>query len=895
MAELDNLLKVWAKSEPFHPLLYHMIDAGNVAIALLSTKTFEPVARKFAAATGCPEAGCKAWMAYLVALHDIGKCDPDFQAMGGDDLVKPLQELGFLFMSRANEHFYHETRSYEFLRDYLQEAHGWDCITANTIAKCALGHHSRFDDSEPDDFDGRTGGMWKQQREALAVLIRDIFDPLPWSAKDFPNHSNAGMLLMGLTVLSDWISSNTILMPIIAKESDLSRYTARSLERAQIAVSSLGFDDMICWDSHRQFRDVWRSDTFRDLRPVQAKCEEVAAMHPSAGLVIIEAPMGEGKTEAAIYLATRFMSCDSINGCYVALPTAATSNQMYDRVTSFLAGYDAKIAAKAILIHATAWMIDRATPDYSYSLSPDSSEFAQEAYEWFMPKKRGLLSPYAVGTVDQAMMSVLNVRFGFLRMLGLSSKVLIIDEVHAYDAYMTSILERLLGWCSSLGIPVILLSATLPESKRMSLVSAYAGKVPATIEAGKSYPLITVANSSGEIAEYPVERSSAQKRIELHLHRGLLHDPVKIARLAIDRAANGGCICVIANTVGSAQVIHDAINDMKPADCELMIFHARYRANRRQEIEESVLERFDKRSIPTEKAPATTTRPGKAILVATQVVEQSLDIDFDEIISEIAPIDLLLQRAGRLHRHSRGSRPTGDIPRLNVLLPPANVSDFGKLESVYSRYILLRTLRVLDRAAILIPDDIPLLVESVYSDIAMPGEFEDEIAAAREKWISDIKKEKSESGRYLIRFPDRSSCFVDDMTIKFAFGDEEGDASTYFNARTRLGKDSMRIILLEEDDYTDIMSLTNFPGKDIVRSIMGNQVSVPRWWLEGVTPANGYLPLQKAPAWLSRAYVLRMKCGLWAGRTARGTIVIIKDDPVSGIIRVEKEDDNGII
>ena len=908
---MSNQLHIWAKSNPYHPLIYHLTDAGSVSLALLSTKTFNPIIEKFSEATGCPKNECMAWIAYLVALHDIGKADPDFQSMGGDELIKPLKEMGLKFRSHDVSRFYHEAQSCEFLRDYLPEVYGWESVSANTVAECALGHHCRFVKPREvlDDFDGRTGSGWKKLRYELAAQVRTVFMPPEWASENFPHHSNACMLLLGMTVLSDWIASNTTLMPVHNEEMDLNSYASLSYDMAKKAVSSLGFDDAIDWETRTGFKDVWCSDAIRDMRPVQAKCEDVMVSSPSPGLIIIEAPMGEGKTEAAIYIATRLMSKYSLNGCYTALPTAATSNQMYDREVSFLSGYDNKLSKKVRLVHATSWMIDDATPDCRFSNSPGDAEFARTAYEWFTPKKRGLLSPYAVGTVDQAMMSVLNVKFGFLRMLGLSGKVLIIDEVHAYDAYMTSIIERLLQWCSSLKVPVILLSATLPDAKRMSFLSAYTGKENANSSntnrnslvpehtgkkcnpgsAKKSYPLITVAGSDGTIKEYPVEGSSTQKQVELHLHRGFLHNPELIARLAVDRVANGGCLCVIANTVGSAQRIYKAIEAVKSGDCELLLFHARYRATRRQRNEESVLDRFDKNSIPTEKSPATKTRPLKAILVATQVVEQSLDLDFDEMISEIAPIDLLLQRIGRLHRHDRGRRPTGDTLRLHVLLPSAGYSDFGKIKRVYSQYILLRTLRALDRPYISIPDDIPALVESVYSDTPMPGEFEDKIADSREDWESDIEHEKALSGRYIISPPDPSSIFIDDMGMKFSFGDEEGDASTYFNARTRMGDDSSPVIILEGDAYADVTAQNKYPGKGVVRSIMGNQASLPRWWFKGVDAVNGHLPIQKAPAWLPGASILRMNDGFWTGKSTNGTIVIIRDDPELGLIREEKE------
>jgi CRISPR-associated endonuclease/helicase Cas3 len=883
--EYDKILKIWGKTEPYQPLLYHMIDAGNVALSLLSTPAYSIIAKKFSEATGCPIEACKPWLAYLVALHDIGKCDPDFQAKGSDDLIKPLKDIDPNLKIR-DLHFRHEARSGEWIKDHLKEKHGWDRRAFNTVSNAIRGHHSNFEVPNLNP----AYGKWNEVRNVLAEHVRYVFNPQGWSPEKFKNSSSTGLLLSGLIVFSDWISSNIELMNPDSDTHDILEYARVSREKAQKAVSRLGLFDDINWSDKTEFNQIWTSSEFLNPRPIQQKCVEICRSGVRPGLVIIEAPMGEGKTEAAIYLATMMMASRKSEGMYIALPTAATSNQMYGRVKAFLNMHDDHVSRRIKLVNGMAWMIDDDTLTSNVNIDD------RDSIEWFKPKKRSLLTPYSVGTIDQALMSALNVRFGFLRLFGLSSKVLIIDEVHAYDAYMSSILVTLLKWCSVLDIPVIMLSATLPEDKKKILIDAYRGYHEQSLYADKSYPLITYVDNDGNVKEEAVTGQSRQIRLELVKHSGMMGDHQAIARLACEIVDRGGCLCVILNTVKSAQNVYAELEKQASKDTIILLYHSRFRAKDRSAIENTVLSFFDRRSL-SKKDTERMERPKKAILVATQVIEQSLDLDFDAMITEIAPIDLLLQRAGRLHRHPRPSRPTGDTPCLHVLLPSNGVPVFQQTEKVYSRFTLLKTLLTLShKQEISLPQDIKSLVDIVYngdtySAESLPYEIsEDDLRDAHKEMLKEMEEKAAFSNQYLISDPRPSEYSIALMQYACKNNEDEGGQRSYFNARTRIGDENVSLILLDEDDFKDIIEKESAPPRGILKQIFLNMVNVPDWWLKKYTVADGYEPLLNDKTWLAHTPIMRLRSSVWEGVDHNGKrFKIIKDERL-GIVRTEMEE-----
>jgi CRISPR-associated endonuclease/helicase Cas3 len=525
------------------------------------------------------------------------------------------------------------------------------------------------------------------------------------------------MLLNGLTILSDWIASNARWFPF-AGSTDPATYPGLSRERADRAVTELGLLD---------FLPAVQSPTYARLfparpeaRPLQRALEphELPAL-PLQCLILIEAPTGEGKTEAALLLAARLASEGRSRGLYFALPTVATSNQMYSRVRSFLGEH-----SPAILINGLAELseqLDSALgqiPDIPHEVIAD--ETRAQLDPWFLPRKRSLLAPYGVGTIDQAMIGALHVRHGSLRLLGLSGKVVVVDEVHAYDVYMSTIILRLLSWLRALGANVILLSATLPTRKRRELIAAYA-HADASFVPAAAYPLVTIVPAHGKPQILEPAASCGSRTVLLERRPDGAAERTQNAARLLDQVRNGGCACWICNTVKEAQMCYLELRDQlasrndQPAP-ELLLFHARFPVARRQQVETQILGRFG----------PDGERPERAILVATQVVEQSLDLDFDLIVTQLCPADLLLQRIGRLQRHQRPARSLdAGRPRCVLLLPPAadEGPEFGDYSYVYSPFVLLKTMLALHgRASLHIPEDVRALVDAVYDDTVPSAE-----------------------------------------------------------------------------------------------------------------------------------------------------------------------------
>jgi len=885
----DLLFRLWAKSDPYHPLPCHLVDVGSVALILLERGPFHGTARRFARASGCPSAAVPAWLAYLSGLHDLGKCTAAFQNKE-PHLAAPLAAAG-LHLEDATA-FRHEGYSAQWVQSHLQAWLKWAPREAATVADALRGHHGNF--TAPNWCENpAVKTQWESLRTQMERLARAVFAPPPWTPRFF-DHSVTGVLLAGITVLADWIASNPDLFRMEWRGENLEEYARLSLDRASEAVTAIGMTRSPGWAELLSFRQVWPK--IDQPRPVQIAVEELTRQRVAPGMAIIEAMMGEGKSEAGMFLATQWQGLADVGGIYMAMPTAATSNQMHSRLLDLVAEHDPAGAGAVRLVHGMAWLLDAATPTRQPEVARDgdSQEEGAPALDWFRPRKRALLATDAVGTVDQALMGALHVRHGFLRLFGLSSKVLIIDEVHSYDPYMRQILTRLLRWCGALSIPTILLSATLPLVRRQALIQAYnpsAEPLPHTDGLNVHYPLITVVPEGGDPQEIPVSGSDRRLSVHRELHWGKLGDAAAVAQLAAELAGGGGCIAVILNTVTSAQAVYRGLEQILPREgpdaVELLLFHARFPAGCRQEIEAAVLERFDRRSIPVNDDPPRTIRPRHAVLVATQVVEQSLDLDFDLMITEIAPVDLLLQRAGRLHRHPRPERDAAIRPTLHLLLPPREKLDFGTTEDVYQRYILLKTLMVIEpRAKLILPTEIRRLVETVYDEqfgTASGTVSQDDMDKALANWRLYQQQDERDAVAYLIPEPRPRTFTLAQKGAELPQEDHEGGATAYFHARTRQDDDNLRLLLLEGEVYSAELTSRRPPPRERLQEIYRHMVSVPGWWLRQALPQSGYAPAVGAPDWLPGVTVLRLRGSRWAGKDKRGKPFSIKYDDVSGV------------
>ncbi len=792
----DKLLRLWGKTkqgsgdpEEFHPAIFHMLDVGNVARALLSRDASPRWRRMMSGVLGAEQDKMTNWLPWLIALHDIGKVSAAFQ-QANEGQWKRLEAEGFYFGDRLwNNHPYHALISAVFInsnKDGLELSNflrqGWQDAIA--------GHHGEFSGrealreakfllkAEPPE--------WAELRFETSRLLKDAlmeFSPDPWLSP--PNLSSVIMAITGFTVLCDWIGSdekNFCPMP----NCDWQDYSEKSFSRAVDAVRDAGFFQSTVSTAPLKFKKLFYD--LKNPRCLQLAIDSIPSNILTAPcLAIIEAPTGEGKTEAALALAHKLAQENESDEFYYALPTTATSNQMFSRLKQHI-GTRLGLSDNVRLIHGQAFL----SQDNFLEKPLQNGKEHSAAPDWFgSDKRKSLLAPFGVGTIDQAELAALNVRFTVLRLIGLAGKVVILDEVHAYDTYMTTIVERLLNWLSTLGTSVVLLSATLPTSRRGALLQAYGIKTTKTENNQLTYPNLYIASRAGfHIISPEVYQPERELRV------GYLHfdddEPIVKARWLLNCIAEGGCVCWITNTVRRAQKIFEQVDCLASHDIDRMLLHARFPLEDRQMLETDL----------TNKYSPNGKRPFKGIVIGTQVLEQSLDLDFDVMVSDLAPIDFILQRAGRLHRHSCHTRPLAHrYPHLWINIPqstdgsPTLTTD----KTVYDEFILYKTLALFSgRGKINLPADYRLLVESVYNTDVPPEDYP--LRAAWEKLQKKQERARGEARLRLLPEPDAESSFCGQLA-NLTFEESENKAG-WLVAQTRLGEESLTVIPLERQGNT---------------------------------------------------------------------------------------------
>jgi CRISPR-associated endonuclease/helicase Cas3 len=883
--EQSIIMKIWGKSSPYHPLICHMLDVGCMAEALLKDSIFSGILSRLVKLFQSEQDKLLKLLVFVIALHDIGKCHPLFQQKQKDlPIVIELDQIKMLQPGDRSS-YYHEEYALLWIMSQLEKCFSWEDAPARLLGEVMSHHHQRLLNT------GFQSGIdekqyWNDLQEYLTETIFKIVAPVTVGCTSCAHHDEAGTLLLGVTILADWLASNPDLFPPIEQieAGQLDEYYQSARTCARKAVQKLGFaKNQQLGVVSKDFCDIWPEIPRQSIRCLQESCEiliRTEAIPP--GLLLIEAPMGEGKTEAALYVALHWMRMAGLEGAYIALPTAATSNQMYGRVEKFLK--DRKYSNSVRLLHAMAWLIDEKTPIENLNLAETgvaevdskNKDDTQVAAEWFRPVKRGLLAPWAVGTVDQAMMAALRVRYGVLRWAGLCGKVLILDEIHAYDDYMMTIIGRLLNWCGVLRIPVILLSATLPSMMRKKLIKNYSGKSSLDSKAKDAavYPLLTHVDSEGKTQYFSIPNVYVHRQIKLHSEYTLGKWDA-VAAQAVKMVENGGCLGIIVNTVADAQSLYLAIKQLAQPDLELKLFHARFKAGRREKIEKDCLKAFDKRSL---NELDQKSRPKKAILVASQVVEQSLDLDFDLMISAIAPIDLLLQRLGRLHRHGGRIRPETLREAIFYILMPDN-DDFGVTGKVYEPWILHRTVKALRGMDTLhIPEQIRELVEFVYCPTEPTRNYR-----YYQEW-EELKKrrsrEQNEAKKYLIP-PPRTDEFWMSNDPRLFNDDEEG--GRWFAAKTRLGDDTRSVLLVDEAEAEQLKAKMKDLSREEGRMVLKNMVALRAYLIDNMQ-ADGDFAVA-FPGWglLNGNLIIPMRDGRYLFRQAQKLYEIV-DDPELGVL-----------
>ena len=735
--------KAGAEQTEAHGLIWHALDVASVACAWV---TLSVVLRgRISRMTGLSEKQAIAWTLFFVALHDLGKIDVRFQLKlpGAFELIYPespgrpsLPAGNYWHGEYALYWAYHDLAArFDWKSDdFLCEAAGEDKWRLwQPWLRAVAGHHGMEPPQarEPEGHPPRVPQQIIEQdrlaRLAFIEAMEALFlEPAGLSLNDDPPPCDLEFMA-GFCAVCDWLGS----MTVNSRGEERFTYTTAFMEPAEYLQRLQSIARRVLEESGLLAKSVTTGGMkqlfpqFEQARGVQVL---VDALPVTTGLTLIEAPTGSGKTEAALALAARLLAAGEAESIIFALPTQATADAMLDRIVE-VAGrlFD---NPDVVLAHGKSrfnpQFIDlKSAAGKKAMYGAGEEEAAAQCAEWLgQSRKRVFLGQIGVCTVDQVLVSALPVRHRFVRGFGLGKSVLIIDEVHAYDAYMYGLLDRVLRHQKAMGGSAVLLSATLPLTLRQALVQSWEGNADALHEENP-YPLITQITADGakllELPEHEKQRLAEEQRkeprkvnLEYCETADMLPDDA-LEQAIVDAAEAGANVAVICNLVADAQCLFERLSARtnKP----VLLFHSRFRFKDRQALQQAVMDKWGKEG----------DRPDGAILVATQVVEQSLDIDFDWMVTQLCPVDLLFQRLGRLHRHPR-RRPAGfEQPACTVLLPHEHQYElhkriYGNGKAANAR-VLWRTEQMvkkhprLDFPAVYRP-----LIEAVYEEEAWPDE-----------------------------------------------------------------------------------------------------------------------------------------------------------------------------
>ncbi|WP_448665353.1 CRISPR-associated helicase Cas3' [Serratia plymuthica] len=741
-----NYMRYWGKAkktdlsegDDYHLLAYHCLDVAACGYQLVIDNRFH--AADILAKLGFSRAEGAYWFAFFLVMHDIGKFARGFQRLYPHNNPVLVPDVGKIYPLR------HDSLGYWLLNNYIlprwqeedisplpgnENKRQWT-KSVDIWLQVVTGHHGE----PPDTASGALAFTHEDMlaAEAYLLAIQKIFPETcfpPQFADKSWRHSlkKQSWLLAGLAVLADWLGSNQQYFPFVASPMPLATYWEQAQRQAQDAIASL--PPISAVNTRHEYQSVF--PFIKTLTPLQRYADDVDIGADGGQLFILEDVTGAGKTEAALILVNRLMAQGKADGLYVGLPTMATANAMYQRLAdAYHALFQPSSRPSLVLAHGASkmskafsqsvWQGDNAgQPRYDMSESSASSE----CNSWFADsRKKALLAEVGVGTLDQLLMAAMPYRHQSLRLLGINHKVLILDEVHAYDSYMVRLLEGLLYFHAAQGGSAIILSATLPYSLRSKLLAAFARgaewPVPMPVQ-DAGYPWVSHLHGQSLIEKQLATRAEVQRSVSVGWLTHL-EDALTMIEQAV---AEQRCICWIRNSVDDAMLVYRQLQQRGKVSAEdLLLFHSRFAFVDRLRIEQKTLDWFGKHADPQ-------VRRGK-VLIATQVIEQSLDIDLDMMISDLAPIDLLIQRAGRLQRHIRDENGnTGDMaqdarssPVLSILAPewqPDAQTDWlgealRNTGYVYPDHACLwRTQAILrELKGITMPEQARTLVESVY-------------------------------------------------------------------------------------------------------------------------------------------------------------------------------------
>ncbi|MEZ2188504.1 CRISPR-associated helicase Cas3' [Corynebacterium sp. CCM 9204] len=873
----NPLTSSWAKSPRRYgedstemlPLYIHLDDTASVA-DIMWENWLPQATRRLVATSFTTELLAKKAAVFLAAGHDIGKHSSAF-AMQVRPLADRMRDAGMRFIPLSpgeRRRAPHSIISYLSMLKWFEAKSGtWGAPGAGALAGVVGGHHGVYPDGTCTPMNvsafaneehlhwSKDRLIWWDRAAATAGLSDAEIETLACCT---PTQS-ALHSLTGFVIVCDWIASNADLFPL-TRNADRNSRTQQALRDLALPAP---WSPSIPANPEALFSSRFDLPPGSTPRTIQLAAMESASEIDGPGLILIEAPTGEGKTEAALAAAEIVASRFQYGGAVIALPTCATSDGIFNRILSWLKrAIPENMKASAVLCHSRAQFNDeyRGLLESRNHLHPVYDDLGESghndewgkisAHWWLQGRKKSSLADFSVGTIDQVLFSALASKHVMLRHLGLTGKVVILDEIHSADTYMSVYLDRVLEWFGAAGTTVIALSATLSPARRAEMCTAYArGQLSSVPGRPKSMsfserrarrqdslpdPEENLWKKATEVTAYPaiscvsngeikVRTPPPSGRTRTFFIRSIGESADDIAQTALEITSGGGCVGIIANTVSRAQEIYSTLAASIP-EKEIFLLHSRFLAVDRRSREKKLL---------TLLGP-NGQRPARLIVVSTQVIEQSLDIDFDALVSDLAPMDLLIQRAGRMHRHQTNNarRPvnlrsailhisgvTGvDLERSEIPVDPPSFPKGSRY--VYGEAALLRTTLTLLRHGTVItsPTNVSSLVDSAYStDLNHPSSWAETWSNAHEKETQQRHESRARASTFLVPPPSRGG------TVGWAtIGDEEPGDRKIGVPQVRDADATYEVIVIQRqgDSLITLPWLGDY-GKCVVNPIIG--------------------------------------------------------------------------
>lgn len=826
MATGPGWLAAWAKS--FHdesgalthwlPLYQHLDDAAGVAGLLVDQWVSPQALRYVSRELPAGEADVRRLVSWLAGVHDVGKASPAF-AVQEPTLADHMRRYGLgasprLASDPERSSVPHTLVGHRAVRSWLVDEVGFSTRrggTATQLASIVGSHHG----VPPEHTRLRHvrehvylagSGEWDHARMVLLErATRRAGGREVLASYDGVQLSKPSLVLLSaVVILADWIASNSYLFrlepvstldesPSAAEDERTGRRVARGW--AKLALPTRWQASQPTGGVDQRLRTRFGLAT-AGARPVQRAAVEAAAQQHAPGMLVVEAPMGEGKTEAALLAVEVLAYRSGADGCLVALPTQATSDAVFTRVVRWLRALPSLDGSPVSvnLVHGKAHLNEtyRGMAEHGGFHTVGDDAIGTVVHKWLNGRKKATLAAFAVGTIDQVLFAGLKSRHLMLRHLALAGKVVVIDEVHAYDVYMAQYLQRVVHWLGVYGVPVVLLSATLPAQRRAELLRAYdSGRTPgreSTVPEDPGYPVVL---GSGGASARPVAPSTPDMSVRLDR---LEDDADTLVTYLRHRLRDGGCAAVVRNTVRRVQDTADRlITEFGPE--RVTVAHSRFLACDRARIDRELVRRFG-------PPGGDIQRPDWHIVVASQVVEQSLDVDFDLLVTDLAPVDLVLQRIGRSHRHPR--RRPGPVGHASCAI--VGVDDWEGVpvhavagsRAVYSEHTLLRAAALLvDRDEVTVPADIALLVQRAYDEQPLgPPEWQPTMQTAQHQAAVAGRRRAEAARAFLLEEAHRG----DDTLIgwtRASVGEVDEDPDSV--AQVRDSGDSLEVLVVQRD------------------------------------------------------------------------------------------------